>query len=230
MKPASTGAANGAVSTPMPAATAAMIKFDSTRRFSGTADGVLVEREAEGDWKGSLYSASVGASYDWQMGRFSVRPSASIDHFKLSEKGVRRKGRRRRLRPPCRQAQQRRDGRQRRPSRWATTVRPAREQVLDAGRAGRRLPRHPQRLARQDQRSLHRWRDLHAHSGEARQRLARRTSGCSAATMASCWLAKSMPKTGRKGLGRRPLQRPASAVAILAVAARAIRPAPRPGW
>jgi uncharacterized protein with beta-barrel porin domain len=73
-------------------ATAAMINFDSTRRFSGTADDVVVTREAEGDWKGHLYSASVGASYDWQMGRFSVRPSVSLDHFKLSEKSFDEKG------------------------------------------------------------------------------------------------------------------------------------------
>ena len=73
-------------------ATAAMINFDSTRRFSGTADGVVVARETEGDWKGHLYSASVGASYDWQMGRFSVRPSVSLDHFKLSEKSYDEKG------------------------------------------------------------------------------------------------------------------------------------------
>lgn len=73
-------------------ATAAMINFDSTRRFNGTADDVLVERETEGDWKGHLYSASAGASYDLQMGRFSVRPSVSIDHFKLSEKSYDEKG------------------------------------------------------------------------------------------------------------------------------------------
>ena len=73
-------------------ATAAMINFDSTRRFNGTTDDVLVERETEGDWKGHLYSASVGASYDWQMGRFSVRPSVSLDHFKLSEKSYDEKG------------------------------------------------------------------------------------------------------------------------------------------
>jgi hypothetical protein len=66
--------------------TAAHIKFDSTRRFSGLADGVTIEREADGDWKGSLYSASAGISYDLQMGRFSVRPSATIEHYKMTEK------------------------------------------------------------------------------------------------------------------------------------------------
>jgi len=66
--------------------TAARIKFDSTRQFSGLADGVTIEREAEGDWNGSLYSASAGASYDIKIGRFSVRPSASIEYYKLTEK------------------------------------------------------------------------------------------------------------------------------------------------
>ena len=67
-------------------ATAATVSFDNTRRFSGTSDGVVVERETEGDWKGRLYSAAAGASYDIQMGRFAVRPSVTLEHFKLTEK------------------------------------------------------------------------------------------------------------------------------------------------
>ena len=66
--------------------TAAHVKFDSTREFSGVADGVTITREAEGDWTGTLYSASAGASYDVRMGRFSVRPSVTIEHYKLTEK------------------------------------------------------------------------------------------------------------------------------------------------
>ena len=49
-------------------------------------------REAEGDWKGRLYSASAGVSYDVKMGRFSVRPSLSIEHYKLTEKGYEETG------------------------------------------------------------------------------------------------------------------------------------------
>jgi hypothetical protein len=67
--------------------TAAHIKFDSKRQFSGLADGVTITREAKGNWNGNLFSASAGASYDLRMGRFSVRPSVTIEHFKLSEKG-----------------------------------------------------------------------------------------------------------------------------------------------
>jgi hypothetical protein len=67
--------------------TAAHIKFDSKRQFSGVADGVTITREAKGNWNGNLLSASAGASYDLRMGRFSVRPSVTLEHFKLSEKG-----------------------------------------------------------------------------------------------------------------------------------------------
>ena len=67
--------------------TAATISFDNTRRFSGISDGVTISREAEGDWKGRLYSASAGASYDVRMGSFSVRPSVVLEHYKLTEKG-----------------------------------------------------------------------------------------------------------------------------------------------
>jgi uncharacterized protein with beta-barrel porin domain len=67
-------------------ATAATINFDNSRRFSGTSDGAEVSRETQGDWNGRLYSASAGAAYEISMGRFSVRPSVSIDHFKLTEK------------------------------------------------------------------------------------------------------------------------------------------------
>jgi hypothetical protein len=66
--------------------TIATVKFDSTRRFSGTADGETIEREAEADWKGRVYSASVGAAYDLKLGRFTVRPSVVLDHYKLTEK------------------------------------------------------------------------------------------------------------------------------------------------
>jgi len=67
--------------------TAAHIKFDGTRQFDGLANGVTISREADGDWTGNLYSASGGASYDLRMGRFSVRPSAILEHYNLSEKG-----------------------------------------------------------------------------------------------------------------------------------------------
>jgi outer membrane autotransporter protein len=66
--------------------TAAHIKFDGTRRFSGLANDVTITRKAEGDWTGNLFSATAGASYDVRMGRFSIRPSVTLEHYKLSEK------------------------------------------------------------------------------------------------------------------------------------------------
>jgi hypothetical protein len=72
--------------------TAATINFDSTRTFSGLADGQAITREAEGEWKGRLYSASAGVSYDMKMGSFSVRPSILLEHYKLTEKGYRESG------------------------------------------------------------------------------------------------------------------------------------------
>lgn len=66
--------------------TAATINFENTRRFSGSADNVLVEREAVGEWKGKLYSASAGAAYNLEMGRFGIRPSVILEHYKLTEK------------------------------------------------------------------------------------------------------------------------------------------------
>ena len=72
--------------------TAATIKFDNTRRFSGLADGASIKREAEGDWNGRLYSASAGASYDMRMGRFAIRPSVTLEHYKLTEKAYEESG------------------------------------------------------------------------------------------------------------------------------------------
>ena len=70
--------------------TAAAISFDSRRTFNGA--GGAVSREAEGDWKGRLYSASAGASYDMKMGRFSIRPSILLEHYKLTEKAYQESG------------------------------------------------------------------------------------------------------------------------------------------
>jgi outer membrane autotransporter protein len=72
--------------------TAATINFDNTRRFSGTANNVLIEREADGKWNGRLYSASAGAAYDVEMGRFILRPSVVLEHYKLTEKSYKEKG------------------------------------------------------------------------------------------------------------------------------------------
>jgi hypothetical protein len=68
-------------------ATAATINFSSTRNFSGLDGTEVVSRSADGKWKGRLYSGSAGLSYEAHMGSFSVRPNASIEYYKLHEKG-----------------------------------------------------------------------------------------------------------------------------------------------
>ena len=67
--------------------TAATLNFDSTRNFSGLDEGATVTRSADGEWNGRLYSGSAGVSYEAHAGRLSIRPNASIEYYKLHEKG-----------------------------------------------------------------------------------------------------------------------------------------------
>ncbi len=62
---------------------AATLDFDSTRHFENGD----VTRTADGQWSGKLYSATAGASYQVQMGRFSLRPAVGIDYYRLKEDG-----------------------------------------------------------------------------------------------------------------------------------------------
>jgi uncharacterized protein with beta-barrel porin domain len=62
---------------------AARIKFDGTRHFE-SGD---VTRTADGNWNGTLMSATAGAAYQIDMGRFSLRPAAGIDYYRLKEDG-----------------------------------------------------------------------------------------------------------------------------------------------
>ena len=68
-------------------ATAARINFDGTRTLTTDIGGTAFTRSAEGDWTGRLFSAMAGVSYEARMGKLSLRPSASVEHFKLTEKG-----------------------------------------------------------------------------------------------------------------------------------------------
>ena len=68
-------------------ASAAYVDLESSRFFNGTNAAGIVSRTARADRKGTLYSASGGLSYLIQMGRLSLRPGASIDYYRLSEKG-----------------------------------------------------------------------------------------------------------------------------------------------
>jgi hypothetical protein len=68
-------------------ATAGTIKFDSKRNFTGASTTGTVTRTADGNWKGQLYSASAGLSYEAHIGRLSLRPNTSIEYYKLNEDG-----------------------------------------------------------------------------------------------------------------------------------------------
>ena len=69
-------------------ATAGTINFDSTRIFSGLVLGdTTVTRTADGDWKGTIYSGTAGLAYEFRTGRVSLRPNASIEYYKLKERG-----------------------------------------------------------------------------------------------------------------------------------------------
>ncbi|MBX3560895.1 MAG: autotransporter domain-containing protein [Sphingomonas sp.] len=62
---------------------AAIVDFRGTRTFTGED----VSRTATGEWRGRLYSAAAGISYEHGFGRLSLRPLASIDYYRLSENG-----------------------------------------------------------------------------------------------------------------------------------------------
>jgi hypothetical protein len=68
-------------------ATAGTINFGSTRDFTGTSTSGAITRTATAKWNGRLYSASGGVSYETRMGRISIRPNASVEYYKLTEKG-----------------------------------------------------------------------------------------------------------------------------------------------
>ncbi|HKC02596.1 MAG TPA: autotransporter domain-containing protein [Sphingomicrobium sp.] len=67
--------------------TAATINFDGTRVFNGVAGGSAVSRTADGKGNGKLYSASGGLSYEIRSGRFTARPNALVEYYRLKEKG-----------------------------------------------------------------------------------------------------------------------------------------------
>ena len=67
---------------------AATISFDGTRHFNSGN----VTRTADGSWDGRLYSATAGLSYQLQMGRFSLRPAAGVDYYRLKEDGYAESG------------------------------------------------------------------------------------------------------------------------------------------
>lgn len=68
-------------------ATAGTIDFEGSRFFSATINNSLVSRQADGKWKGRIFSGAAGVSYDAQVGPISIRPTASVEYYSLKEKG-----------------------------------------------------------------------------------------------------------------------------------------------
>ncbi|MBL0925890.1 MAG: autotransporter outer membrane beta-barrel domain-containing protein, partial [Sphingomonadaceae bacterium] len=61
------------------------IGFDSTRNFIGSDLQGTVQKTSEGEWDGKLVTASGGLSYAIPAGRLSIRPSVSLDYYRLTE-------------------------------------------------------------------------------------------------------------------------------------------------
>ncbi|HVE01770.1 MAG TPA: autotransporter domain-containing protein [Sphingomicrobium sp.] len=73
-------------------ATAGTISFDSTRNFTGSITGGTVTRTSKGKWNGRVFSGSAGMAYEARIGRLSLRPNASVEYYKLTEKGYAESG------------------------------------------------------------------------------------------------------------------------------------------
>ena len=68
------------------------IDFDGERFFRSDAGGTAVDRTMNGNWKGSLFSATANASQELWAGAFYIRPSAGVEYYRLSEDGYKEKG------------------------------------------------------------------------------------------------------------------------------------------
>jgi len=71
---------------------AAFLSFDARRQFDGAIGSEAVQRRADADWNGILYSGSGGVSYEHVVGRFSIRPNLAVDYYKLNEDAYRETG------------------------------------------------------------------------------------------------------------------------------------------
>jgi hypothetical protein len=65
---------------------------DSKRLVYDASQSPVVDREATAKWSGGLASADIGASYQFDMGRFYMRPEVDADYVMLSEGGYSEKG------------------------------------------------------------------------------------------------------------------------------------------
>ncbi|WP_159977575.1 MULTISPECIES: autotransporter domain-containing protein [unclassified Novosphingobium] len=67
---------------------ASRISIDSTRTYTGTIDDTDFTYDADGSWKGWLFSGLLGASYKFDMSRrFSLKPKLELEQMWLKESG-----------------------------------------------------------------------------------------------------------------------------------------------
>ncbi|AXB75567.1 autotransporter domain-containing protein [Novosphingobium sp. P6W] len=67
---------------------ASRISIDSTRTYTGTIDDTDFTYDADGSWKGWLFSGLLGASYKFDMSRrFSLKPKVELEQMWLKESG-----------------------------------------------------------------------------------------------------------------------------------------------
>ncbi len=71
---------------------AAFVSFDSVRQLDGVLGTETVQRRANADWNGMLYSGSGAVSYEQAVGQFSLRPALAIDYYRLNEDAYRETG------------------------------------------------------------------------------------------------------------------------------------------
>ncbi|WP_380785971.1 autotransporter domain-containing protein [Sphingomonas sp. R86521] len=71
---------------------AAFVSLDSIRQFDGVIGTEEVQRIANGDWNGMLYTGSGSVSYEHVVGQFSLRPVLALDYYKFNEDSYRETG------------------------------------------------------------------------------------------------------------------------------------------
>ena len=68
------------------------VDFEGTRFFRSDTGETPIDRTIEGEWNGSLFSASAHASYELWAGSFFIRPGAGVEYYRLSEDGYEEDG------------------------------------------------------------------------------------------------------------------------------------------
>lgn len=71
---------------------AALVSLDSVRQFDGVIGTQAVQRIANGDWNGMLYTGSGSVSYEHVVGQLSLRPVLALDYYKFNEDAYRETG------------------------------------------------------------------------------------------------------------------------------------------